>query len=489
VRAGSRPPRLPLSRGAYPFGAAAPDPQASAAFADAIVRPFWLDELPPRDPHPRLEGEQQADLVIVGGGFTGLWAALHAVRRDPGRSVLLLEGERCGEGASGRNGGFVDSSLTHGLENGRARFPEEIAALERIGLENFAGLREDLSRLQIAADWEETGFIDLAHQPHELEDLAAALRERESFGHDVRLLDAAGLRAEVDSPLYLGGLWDRTGAALVHPGKLVDGLRRAAARCGVRIAEHSPVCELRAEGGRMRIRTPAGAARARSVLLATGAHPPLAPAVARRVVPVYDYVLVSEPLSDAQRAALGWNRRQGLGDVGNRFHYYRLTPDGRILFGGFEAVYRYGGPVGPRWEDDPSTFEMLSRHLFTIFPQLRGLRFTHRWGGAIDTCSRFSVFFGTGWEGRVAWAAGYTGLGVAATRFGASVALDLLDGIRSEATALRLVRSVPMAFPPEPLRSAVIQLTRNRLAAADRHAGRRGLWLRTLDVLGLGFDS
>ncbi len=117
------------------------------------------------------------------------------------------------------------------------------------------------------------------------------------------------------------------------------------------------------------------------------------------------------------------------------------------------------------------------------------MRFTHRWGGAIDTSSRFSVFFGTAREGNLAYAVGYTGLGVAAARFGGRTALDLLDGRETEATRLRYVRSKPMPFPPEPLRWAVIQLTRNRLAAADRNEGRRGLWLRTLDRLGLGFDS
>jgi glycine/D-amino acid oxidase-like deaminating enzyme len=198
---------------------------------------------------------------------------------------------------------------------------------------------------------------------------------------------------------------------------------------------------------------------------------------------------MTEPLSAAQRGAIGWQHRQGIGDCANQFHYYRLTRDNRILFGGYEAVYRYGGPVGPQLEDHRPTFAQLSQHFFTTFPQLEGVRFSHRWGGAIDTCSRFSVFFGLAEKGRVAYAAGYTGLGVGASRFGARVALDLLDGRRTAATDLRFVRRRPVPFPPEPLRSAVIQLTRNRLAAADRREGRRGLWLGALDRLGLGFDS
>jgi glycine/D-amino acid oxidase-like deaminating enzyme len=225
------------------------------------------------------------------------------------------------------------------------------------------------------------------------------------------------------------------------------------------------------------------------VLLATSAFPPLVRAVRRYVAPVYDYVLVTEPLSAAQRDAVGWRRRQGVGDAANRFHYYRQTADGRILWGGYDAIYRFGGPVRPDLDERDASFARLAQHFFTTFPQLEGLRFTHRWGGAIDTCSRFSVFFGTAHRGRVAYAAGYTGLGVAATRWGARTALDLLDGRVTEATGLRYVRRRPVPFPPEPLRTAVIEATRNRLAAADLAQGRRGLWLRALDRLGLGFDS
>ena len=133
--------------------------------------------------------------------------------------------------------------------------------------------------------------------------------------------------------------------------------------------------------------------------------------------------------------------------MGNQFHYYRPTADGRILYGGYDAVYRYGGDVGPHRDDDDATFATLSQHFFTTFPQLEGLRFSHRWGGAIDTCSRFSVFFGRAHGGRLVYALGYTGLGVGATRFGGRVALDLLDGRATPATQLEMVRRRPAAVP------------------------------------------
>jgi glycine/D-amino acid oxidase-like deaminating enzyme len=237
------------------------------------------------------------------------------------------------------------------------------------------------------------------------------------------------------------------------------------------------------------VRTDHGYVRAPRVALATNVFPSLLKRNRLMTVPVYDYVLMTEPLTHQQFAEIGWKNRQGMADMANQFHYYRLSADDRILFGGYDAVYRFRGPVDPVHDDDEHSFARLSAHFLHTFPQLEGLRFAYRWGGAIDTSSRFSVFFGTALGGRVAYAVGYTGLGVGATRFGARVALDLLDGRETEATRLRYVRRRPVPFPPEPLRWAVVQFTRNRLAAADLRDGRRGLWLRTLDRLGLGFDS
>ena len=467
------------------------DPTAAqrAAYADAVVRPFWLDDLPHTEDAPALDGRIDTDLCIVGGGFTGLWAALHAKARDPDRDVVVLEADTCGYGASGRNGGFLLSSLTHGLENGLARFADEMEALERLASENYAGIRHDLDRHGIDCDFEETGDLSVALEPHELTYLSEGAELLRAYGHEVDVLDGERMRAEVHSATYLGGLWDRTGAAMVHPGKLARGLRTAALAAGVRVFEHTAVERPRGAGGGVELTAPGGSVRARRALLATSAYPPLVRSARHYVLPVYDYALMTEPLSAAQRESIGWSRRQGLGDSGNQFHYYRLSSDDRILFGGYDAVYRFGGPVGSHLDDHEASFAMLSQHFFTTFPQLEGLRFTHRWGGAIDTCSRFSVFFGTALDGRVAYATGYTGLGVAASRFGAEVALDLVDGNETEATRLRYVRSRPVPFPPEPLRSGVVRLTQNRLAAADRHQGRRGLWLRALDRAGLGFDS
>jgi len=427
------------------------------------------------------------DLAIVGGGFTGLWAALHAA---PGEDVVLLEGDRCGWGASGRNGGFAEASLTHGLENGLSRWPEEIDELERIGAENFAAMRETLRERRIDAAWEEPGVIDVATRPHEVPWLADGAEAARRHGEEVTLLDREALRAEVDSPTYLGGLWHHAGGALVDPARLAWGLREAALADGVRVHEHTEVTRLGQDGDGVVLETETGRVRARRVLLATNAYRPLIRAIRRYVVPVYDYVLVTEPLSEEQRRAIGWERRQGVSDSGNRFHYYRLTPDGsRILWGGYEAIYHFRNGMRPELEDHAPTFELLASNFAATFPQLEGIRFTHRWAGAIDTCSRFCVMFGAALGGRVAYAVGYTGLGVVASRFGARAALDLLYDRDTELTRLEMVRGRPIPFPPEPLRYGAIQLTRRALARADERGGRRGPWLRVLDRIGAGFDS
>jgi glycine/D-amino acid oxidase-like deaminating enzyme len=473
-----------------PWPVTPPTADDRAAYADAEPRPFWLAELPARESSPPMRGAIEADLCIVGGGFTGLWAALHAKADDPGREVVLLEAETIGFGASGRNGGFAIGSLTHGLENGLARFGDEIELLERLGRENLAGYVADLERHGIDCDYEPTGELTPSVAAYQDGWAAETAELYGRFGYDVEVFaDAAAMRAEVDSPLYRGGAWVKDAGGVLDPAKLALGLYEAACRAGVRVYEKTPVESIGAAGGSVVVLTPQGTVTARRVVVGTSAYPSPVRSVRRYIAPVYDYALMSEPLDSSQLQAIGWDRRQGIGDGGNRFHYYRLSADNRILWGGFDAVYRYGGPVRPDLDDDDETFARLAQNFRVTFPQLEGLRFTHRWGGAIDTCSRFSVFFGTALGGRVAYAAGYTGLGVVSTRFGARVALDLVDGRETEATRSRYVRRKPLPFPPEPLRSGVIQLTRNRLAAADARDGRRGVWLGLLDRLGLGFDS
>lgn len=459
---------------------APPAAVVSHALAPARQAVFWIEDAP-GDRYPRFRGDIECDLAVVGGGYTGLWTALLAKRENPSARVVLLEGRRIGWAASGRNGGFCEASLTHGDENGRARFGREFDELQRLGSANLDEIEATVGELGLDADFERNGAIDLATEPHQVE----WLREG-AEGEHARFLDREAVQAEVHSPTYLGGLLRTRDSALVHPAKLARALARACEAAGVELFERSPV-EGIADG--TTLSTPGGVVRSKRTALATNVFPSLLTRNRLATVPVYDYVLMTEPLSVEQLASIGWSGRQGLGDSANQFHYYRLTRDDRILFGGYDAVYHYGGRVRERYEDRPETFRKLAAHFFTTFPQLEGLTFTHRWAGAIDTCSRFCAFFGTARRGTVAYATGYTGLGVAATHFGAQVMLDLLAGRETQRTRLEMVRSRPLPFPPEPAASLGINLTRWSLDRADHHEGRRNLFLRTLDAVGLGFDS
>jgi glycine/D-amino acid oxidase-like deaminating enzyme len=437
-----------------------------------------------------LAGDASADVVVIGGGFTGLWTALELAGRDRSLRIVLLEADRIGHGASGRNGGFVEPSLTHGIHNGLSHFPDEIDELVRLGVENHAQLTAFVADHGIECDLRPVGVIDVASEPWQMADLEEGVAAYEVAGEKVELLDAAAMRAQVDSPTYLGGLHRPDGGGTVDPGKLVRGLARVAVERGVQIHEHSAVTGIAAAGTGARVTTAAGAVTADRVVLATNAYSKaVLPRTRHWFVPVYDYVLMTAPLSPEQLGRIGWEGRQGLADAANQFHYYRLTADDSILWGGYDAIYRYGGPVGPRQDHRKATYDVLARNFRRTFPQLHDVAFERWWGGAIATTSRFTVTFGEELGGRVVWALGYTGLGVATTRFAATVLADKLLDPGSSRLALEFTSTKPLPFPPEPVRSLGVHLTRRAIARSDRREGRRGPWLQALDKLGVGFDS
>ena len=307
------------------------------------------------------------------------------------------------------------------------------------------------------------------------------------------LLDAEAVRAELASPTYAGGLWDTDGCAILDPARLAWGLQRACLEAGVRIYEGSPVRAIEPEPG------PAGgwscgpgaASYAPAGLRwAPGRSRPLLRRLRYYVVPVYDYVLMTEPLSAAQLDSIGWRHRQGVGDSANQFHYYRLTADNRILWGGYDAVYYYGGKIADSLDQRPADLAASSpRTSSRRSRSWRACSSRHTWGGVIDTCSRFCAFFGTRRR-----AAGVRGRVHRPRR--------RRHPVRRPGHARLALRRANRAdrswnwCGPGRCRSRrshcgrpSINLTRWSLARADRNEGRRNLWLRTLDRLGLGFDS
>lgn len=463
--------------------------QALKAIAEVTHIPFWLDDPARPAPEPKLEKNLSTDLLIVGAGFTGLWTALLAKEENPARHVVILEGGEVALGASGRNGGFMDASIIHGLQNGLARWPHELPTLLALGLKNLDEIEATIRRMGIECDYQRTGDIAMASEAYQVDELRAEMEISRAYNLHFEFYERDQIQEIVKSPLFIAGLNYPDYTAMINPARLAWGLRQACLDLGIELYEHSPVDQVIEENDYVIAHTPNGSVRAKCVALATNAFPPLLKRLSYYVVPVYDYVLVTEPLTPRQRESIGWYGRQGFSDASRQFHYSRTTADGRILWGGYDAVYHWNNGFGPHLEKSQACFARLAEHFFQAFPQLDGIRFTHAWGGAIDTCSRFSPFWGTAHHGKTAYVMGYTGLGVGASRFGARVILDILDGRQNDRTALEMVRTKPFPFPPEPLRSIGIHLSRWSLSQADSNEGRENLWLRTMNRLGLGFDS
>lgn len=464
------------------------------ALKDSVYQSLWHYDSGMPDPLPPLQEDARCQLVVVGGGFTGLWGALQAKEREPDLDVILVEQTFIGDGASGRNGGFLEATLTHGETNADYHFPGEKQRLHELGEQNLREYLESLDRYGIDAQYEKTGVMTVALSEAMVEDLREQYEEEKAAGSDVVWYDTGAIREEVNSPTYLAGLWRRDGEdGVIHPGRLCWGLKRTLLDLGVRIFENTPVMNLAPDGkgidGGMRVICPGGEIRSDRVLMATNAFRNTLSAIDKQVIPVWDYQIATEPLTEAQMDAIRWGHtRHAMSDEVNMFHYYRLTKDNRITWGGGGSVcYYYGARTDFGVADDTARFEDLAKGFLKTFPQLEGIKFTHHWSGIIATSTRFCMVPGTGFDGRVAWSVGYTGLGVGATRFGARIGLEMLGYQPSDILDMQFVQRKAMNWFPEPIRWLGVTLTRHELSRADRNGGRRGLWLKLLDHLNLGF--
>ncbi len=450
---------------------------------------FWLAGRAGR-PVRQLEGNCETEVAIIGAGLTGLWAALTVKELDPAADVVILEQETAAYGASGRNAGMLSETIdhAHGLairHFGRA----EATRLARLGETNVQEMISFLAARGIDCDYEPTGRLVAALTPDHLDDARRAVATAEQLGLEgYKLLTAEEIRGRLNSPLYLGGMEVR-GGGILHPVKLVDGLRAEAERAGVRVHERSPVRSIERAGAGIELRTPAAAVRTRRVILATSAYTHhLLPMVARRFIPLYDYILVSEVLTAAQRRAIGWVGRQGVTDGRSFFNYYRLTPDDRILWGTSEAAYYPPNRVDAACDHSPSHYAALRDSFRRHFPALGSLEFPFAWGGPICSTTRLTPFFGQALGGRVVYGLGYTGHGLGTTRIGGRVLAHLALGRKSDLLDLALVRRKPFPFPPEPLRSWAVRGVTRALRRVDQ-GERPSALLRVLDRFGIGFSS
>lgn len=438
---------------------------------------------------PPLTRDATFDLCIIGGGYTGLWTAILAKQMNPLIRIAVLEAQEIGDGASGRNGGFLQHSLTHGINQGESRFAPELATLEKLGLANFKEIEEFILKHRLECDFERVGAIDLAKTNSQVQQLQKTFEALRRYGHEAKLLDKNEVFETIHSNSFLGGLKSPATTALIDPYKLTVGLARHATTLGVEIFEHSRASEIKNFNNRMLVSVDTHSILTHRVVVATNVDTSLIRALKKYIVPIYDYILVTEPLSKGDLKSIGWEQRQGLAEASNQFHYFRLTSDNRILWGGFDAIYHYGSKVNAKYDSRPESTGRLADNFFETFPQLTHIKFSNAWSGTIDTCTRFAPFFGTKYGGKAAYALGFTGLGVGATRFAAKVIVDLLYDTRSPVLKMNYVKRKPLPFPVEPFRSIAIAITKQSLANADSNDGRENTWLRLISKIGFGFDS
>lgn len=454
---------------------------------DALSRtklsPYWLDNPAQPAAEPKLTRDTTADLLIVGGGFTGLWAAVQAKEQMPELNVVVIEAGRVAHGASGRAGGIISTSVMHGLPNAVRVFPNDIAQLEEFGHRNLDGFEDTLKRYDIDADIEWNGEMTVAVDPDHVEHLRADYDLHTQYGHDVVLLGEQATREQLNSPLFAGALWSRNRSGIVHPAKLAWGLKRAALSLGVRLYEHSPLTSVKDEGETVFVKTLDGSVRAPRVLFGSGTAKVGIPDINRRVLQVRDHVLATEPLTDEQLARIGWKNRQGIYDTRTQLNYFRLTKSNNIIFGGLVS-YHFDGDPNPAQDEQRETYYRLAEAFYKTFPQLGDVRFSHAWGGPIDYCSRGSVFAKRYLGGKGVFVAGYTGFGVAASRFGAFMGLNILFGRNSPEQALDIAKLSPTYIPPEPVRWLAAKVTFHAFDGADAEGGWKRAWIKGIKAMG-----
>jgi glycine/D-amino acid oxidase-like deaminating enzyme len=435
----------------------------------------WLEGVGPLDPLPSLEGRADADVVVVGGGFTGMWTAWRIQEREPGARVVLLEASRCGTGPSGRNGGFV-LDLWDSLPSIRERFGDRAAlelcdAAERSVREVGAWCEAE----GVDAWFRQGGFMQASTAPAQDATVEEIVANAEQIGRPeaAQALDPAATRARCDSPRFRGAVLF-PGCATVNPGRLATGLRARLAASDVIVHEHSGVRGLSASPGEVMARTDAGEVRAGAAVIAAGAAGIRIPRLRNRLTVTSSHMVVTEPVPELI-AELGWTGGEAITDSRHLVHYFRTTRDDRIAFGWGGGRVVAGTRLGGRTEVDPEVVAEVVRSLHGFFPQLRGRRIDHAWGGPIDVSPSHLPMVGSLDPDPVHYAFGYTGNGVGPTQMAGRVLASLALGRRDEMTALAIVEQPPGLVPPEPLRYLGGSIVRRAMVRKERfeEQGRR----------------
>ena len=441
---------------------------------------FWLEtaeeELVPR---PSLGGPAEADVAILGSGFTGLWTAYYLLRREPSLRVVVLEAEIAGFGASGRNGAWCNSAFPVSPGELARRFGREAA---RELLLEMRGAVEEVGRVArvegIDAQYFPGGQLRVARGPAQVPGIKDAYESARALGleEDLRLLDAEETARRVRITGAGGALYNPH-CATIHPARLTRGLARTVERLGGEIFEQTPVTDYEARkgtGGGPRLVTRAGEVRARTVVLAGEAYLARLRKLRRQVLPIYSLIVLTEPLSETRWAEIGWEGRECVASNRYTVDYLSRTADGRILFGGRGAPYHYGSRIEDEYDRHDPTHEMLRQTARDWFPTLKGVRFTHAWGGPLAMPRDWMPTISHDPASGVATARGYTGQGVATANLSGRTLADLILCRDTAITRLPTVNHEPRPWEPEPLRWLGARYVQRGLMRVDDRAERTG---------------
>jgi glycine/D-amino acid oxidase-like deaminating enzyme len=445
---------------------------------------LWHDTVPGTlTPGTPLSGDAEADVAIVGAGFTGLWTAYYLAQADPRLRIVVCEREIAGFGASGRNGGWCS-----------ALFPASLPKLERMAGRASAialqramhGAVDEVGRVAAAegidCHYAKGGTVELARSPAQLERARAEVAGAREYGFgeaDLRLLTAAEAGAMIGASDVLGGTYTPHCAA-IHPARLVRGLADAVRRAGVTVHERTPVLRIEPR----RVTTAAGTVTARHVVRATEGYTPGLPGLERAIAPVYSLMIATAPLPESVWQQIGLAERPTFGDLRHLIIYGQRTADGRLAFGGRGAPYHLGSAVRPAFDQVPVVFEALRQTLGQLFPAARDAEITHRWGGPLGITRDWCASAGLDRETGLGWAGGYVGDGVATTNLAGRTLADLITGADSELTRLPWVGHRSPPWEPEPLRFLGLNAGLRMMALADREEARTGRPSRAAGFMG-----
>ena len=441
---------------------------------DYAEKSFWLGNSGAYKENPPLEGDLKCDVAIAGGGFAGIATAYYLKKAQPSLTVAVLEGWVIGWGASGRNAGFAMTTFGLMMSITKMLFGVEKTKQSHRYMERAVDIVGELvAEHKLECDYERPGFLRIATTPAYVKRIKEEVHLVKELGlTGVDWIEADEVRKRVKSPLYMGAWWEPR-CALVNPAKLAREMKRVAVQYGAEVYERTPVMEIKRSPQGFTLKTPKATVSADKIVLATNAYSLAIPGLSAMQQPVWTYIVLSEPLSKAQMDEMGWQGREGIEDYRNMVHYYRLTPDNRLLMGGRDIALTYGANMDK--DMNPKIFAQLEKDIVDFYPCLKDLKITHRWGGPVSVPMDMVPALGYLDDKRAVYSLGCMGHGVSLTHLNGEVMADLLLERKSEWTECFPVNRKVFKWPPEPIRFVSEKAILGYLHAEDAWLERKGL--------------